>query len=158
MDTTLTAVCRSIRNYFTRTAEQGSYIIESGRIQPVTGEYLAGQYVRITGSLLNDGVARIQAVGDGYIEISIPGIGASDEAFEGGIHGLAIPQDFLAVVDDIRAFNERQKGANSDLVSESIGNYSYSRATGKNGAPATWTEAFASRLNPWRRMFDEGNT
>jgi hypothetical protein len=41
------------------------------------------------------------------------------------------------------------------LQSESFGEYSMTRASGKNGGLLTWDEQFQDALTPYRRMFSE---
>lgn len=80
-----------------------------------------------------------------------------NEIFTGAVCGLAVPPDFIQLVSDIKQFQENAaKNPNLGLVqSESFGGYSYSMATGANGNVASWQSAFQSRLNPYRKMFDE---
>lgn len=145
----LSHVMNSINNYFVRTVEHGTFTI-SGGVITVHDTYLVGQHIRIMGSLLNDGVFEVKNT-----LISIPGAG--DETFTGAVCGLAVPADFLELVEQITAFQSKasKNPAAGMLQSESFGGYAYSVATGANGLPATWKEAFATRLNPYRRMHNE---
>lgn len=74
----LAQIMDSINNHFhTRDkrrniiSEKGEFTIESGIIKPVTGRYIVGQYIRILGSILNDGIYQIESIRDGYIDVSI---------------------------------------------------------------------------------------
>lgn len=84
--------------------------------------------------------------------------GAVDEEFDGVIYRLAIPRDFLALVEKISKFCESEAGTPSNVASESFfgGSYSYTLATGKDGAPLTWREVFKSELVKYRtKMFPD---
>ena len=141
----LLAVMREVRNFFIATSESGDFEIKNEVIN-LKGEYLRGQYVAVTGSLLNDGVYRL--VSDDLWLVS-----AVDERFTGVVYGLRVPRDFAELVDEIAAWNAQN--APSDKVSESFGTYSYHRATDAQGGAATWQSVFGRRLTPYRRMFAE---
>ena len=96
-----------------------------------------GQYFRILGSVYNDGVYQYPAV-------------LTDEVFEGQIWAMRVPPAFIALSGEIDEYIA--KNAESPYTSESFGGYSYTKATGESGAPLTWREAFASRLNAWRKI------
>ncbi|MDL2253834.1 hypothetical protein LJC49_07155 [Ruminococcaceae bacterium OttesenSCG-928-I18] len=155
MEKELTAVCTECRNFFIKTIEQGWYTLTDGEI-PVKDTYIAGQYVYLVGSMVNDGVHKVDEASNGTIRIS----GTTNEEFRGAICGLAIPQDFLEVVKEIEAQMAIEASDTSDktLQSESFSNYSYNRASGggaSGGVAATWKEAFATKLNPYRKMYRE---
>jgi hypothetical protein len=67
---------------------------------------------------------------------------------------MAIPKDFLALAKEIEDWQAKYGDVlNSPYTSESFGGYSYSKASGKNGGGAvTWQDAFATRLNLYRRI------
>lgn len=137
----LAEVCADIRNYFTRDADKhfGTFQISGGAIAPL--DFLQpGQYFRIVGSVLNDGVYQYGETGIAFL----------DETFEGAIWAMRVPPAFIALVKEIEAYtNDNKPGA---FTSESFAGYSYTRATDKNGAPLGWQAAFASRLNKYRRV------
>lgn len=142
MAITIAAVMRHLCNYFERVHVEGEITISGGVVSPVVN----APYVYISGSLHHDGV---QQMISGAIAKDIH----TDETFDGCVWALYPPDEFLGLCEEIAAFD----GANAPgaLASESLGEYSYTRATGKNGAPVTWEDAFAARLSPWRRMFTE---
>lgn len=142
----LSEVCHDIRNYFETNKYYGEFVVESGMI---TGDFeLAdGQYFRVVGSVFNDGVHRF---GDD-LELH-------DETFNGAIWAMAIPDEVIAIANDIEEWNElygKPDSANmSPYNSESFGGYSYSKSgggTATDGA-GTWQKAFASKLNKWRKI------
>lgn len=98
---------------------------------------LPGQYYRIRGSVLNDGLHR---QGDNDLH---------RETFTGEVWALAIPREVIALSQQIEAWCAQHP--ESDLVSERFGDYSYTRA----GASGGWQSAFAARLAPYRRVYDD---
>ena len=110
---------------------------------------LDGQYIRIVGSLLNDGVYQYSD----NIE------GLTDEEFDGAVWSLAIPKEVVAISEEIKTWVAQYGGASSAAMSpfssESFGGYSYSKggASGNSNASAgDWKSAFASRLDQWRKI------
>lgn len=101
-----------------------------------------GQYFRICGSVFNDGLHRY------------PATDLTDEAFEGTVWALAVPQAVVSLADEIDAW-ETKNGAAAvgPYQSESFGGYSYTKATDTHtGGAVTWQSAFRSRLNAWRKL------
>lgn len=97
-----------------------------------------GQYVRIFGSLFNDGVRKY------------PLTGLTDEAFTGCVIPLAIPRVILALAEEIETWSAKNQP--TAFTSESFGGYSYSKATKSNGTAAGWREVFADDLKPYKKM------
>lgn len=143
----LNELCQELRNYFDKAQPKffGQIVVEDGKI--TNEEFLAAikpnQYFRIVGSIFNDGVYCFKE------ELSL-----EDETFDGAIWLMAIPKDFLALAEEIEDWQAKYGDAlNSPYTSESFGGYSYSKASGKNGGGAvTWQDAFATRLNLYRRI------
>lgn len=132
----LDIVCREIRNYFVKSVHNGRFTVIDGTMQlPFLVE---GQYFRVIGSVLNDGIYQ-------YPENSL-----QDEAFSGTIVAMAIPPAFLKLVEKIKEFNA--KNNYSPYTSESWGGYSYTKATDSNGQAVGWKTAFAKELNAWRKI------
>ena len=71
---------------------------------------------------------------------------------------MRVPPDVLSLLDDINDYEAEYGAVNlSPYQSESFGGYSYTKASrgqlGNNsGAVVTWRDAFASRLNKWRKI------
>ena len=148
----LTELCGYLRNWFDRERILGKFKIQGGVIVPENslGELslLNGQYIRIVGSVLNDGVLLYKSTG---VE------GLRDESFNGAIWILAIPQAVVDISKEITAWQAKYGGADSaamsPFASESFGGYSYSKgAIGTNGEGAGWVSAFGSRLSQWRKI------
>lgn len=104
-----------------------------------------GQWYRIDGSALNDGLHLHPAT-------------LEAETFDGTVTPLRIPKPLLRVVEDIGAWLERNSGAaDSPYASESFGGYSYTLKAGvapQSGAQGLsgWRLAFRDRLSPWRKI------
>lgn len=149
----LTEICQYLRNWFDKgqTKYIGTISISGGNIACDGAEIplLDGQYFRIIGSVLNDGVHQY------------PASDLTDEEFNGGVWSMAVPLHFLALVDEITAWCEKYAsvdGANlSPYASESFKGYSYTKASGATGgnsalSTTTWQGAFYARLAPWRKI------
>ena len=143
----LTELCQEIRNWFDRARYTGTYTIEGGNL---TADFLKnGQYFRIIGSIFNDGVYKY------------PAKNLTDEVFEGAVWALAIPKAVVALANEIQEWRDKYEAIDSASMSpfnsESFGGYSYSKSGGGSGGGsgsegASWREAFASRLNAWRKL------
>lgn len=132
-------VLRTIRNFFPVENHYGTFKIEQGAIAL---DFLKdGQYYLIEGSVFNDGIHQHQE------EVQL-----IDEEFDGTVTALAIPQAVLDLVSEIEDW-QAQYGNASPFNSESFGGYSYTRTNGNgNGGASSWKEAFAQRLNAWRKL------
>ena len=140
----LTEICAEIRNYFltesSGSIHSGEFVIANGGIMPL--DFLKdGQYFRIVGSALNDGVYKYGN-----------NLKLTDEVFVGAVWAMNVPPAFIALADEIKKFCESDSGTASPYTSESFGGYSYSKATDSNGVPLTWQSVFAKRLNKYRRI------
>lgn len=135
----LEKVMRHVKNWFVvpNGIHHGKYVIKNGSISL---PFLAkGQYFRIVGSIFNDGVYQY-----GVNSLS------NTEEFYGAIWAMAVPKSFVELVEKIEEWDEQNTAG--VYVSESFGGYSYTKATGANGAPHTWKEHFRSELNEWRKL------
>lgn len=137
----LTEICAYLRNYFCQDKDKyfGSFEISGGTIAPL--DFLReGQYFRIVGSVFNDGVYQY------------PASNLIDEKFNGAVWAMSVPPALIALSADIEAYNKDEANKPSPFTSESFGGYSYTKATGKNGASISWREAFSNRLSRWRKI------
>lgn len=142
----LTELCAELKNYFLRDRDEdihyGEYTISGGSID--LPFLLNGQYFRIVGSVLNDGVYQY------------PADGLADEVFTGAVWSMAVPSSVVDLAADIEAWNEKNADAiNSPYQSESFGGYSYSKGynSATSGSSAvSWQSQFATSLNKWRRL------
>lgn len=157
----LSEVMNDIRNHFAISrstgrihgSESGDFTISDGKIS-VCNKYVVGQYIAIVGSVLNDGIYRVEAFEDGIITIKESD--ANDkiwgETFTGTIYSLRVPQDFIQLVDKIKAFTESTAGQSSNITSVSFGIQSQSFGTDSNGVRAGWQTVFRNELHKYRRM------
>lgn len=134
----LERVLRYLRNWFVVSVHTGDFSVENGGITlPFLRE---GQYYRIIGSTLNDGVHKY---GDGQ---EMP-----NEEFSGEIWALAVPPSLLETVEKIEAWETKNaEAAHSPYQSESFGGYSYSKSADSVGSG--WQTAFRSELSVWRKL------
>lgn len=144
-------ICAEIKNYFTYDHDKhiGDWAISNGTISPVVD--FPTDYIRIVGSRLNDGVHKVSD----FVENPL-----QDEEFHGAIWIMSPPAAFLALVEEIEAWQDANGKADSTAMSpfqsESFGGYSYSKASGSwsNGLSSvpTWQSTYAKRLNIYRRI------
>ena len=141
----LTEICQYLKNWFDRgqpkfygkfTLSDDELLFDGASIDSFIKD---GQYIRIVGSVLNDGV------------YEYPLQGTNDETFDGAVWALAIPQAVIKLADDIKEWSVKygtvEAPAMSPYNSESFGGYSYSKG---GGAETSWQSVFASRLSQWR--------
>lgn len=143
-------VCAHIHNYFEidpvtgqTMLYQGTYTIENGTL--VLPFLTNGQYFRVFGSKLNDGV---------YL---YPSVDMIDETFTGVIWEMRPPRTFLKLVDEIQAWMDKYGDVmkNPYQSEDVIGVYRYTKMTqGKVTGEfiATWQNVFKDQLNEWRRL------
>lgn len=149
----LTEICGYLKNWFDRDRYIGKFEIADGKISTnIEMTLLENQYIRIVGSILNDGVYQYHADG---IE------GLSDEAFDGSVWSLAIPKALIDLAAEIEAWQGKygsvDSAAMSPYNSESFGGYQYSKSTGatsttETNTPNSWQAAFANRLSRYRKI------
>lgn len=148
----LSELCGYLRNWFERDKYIGDFTISNGVIngdKPIN--LLSGQYIRIVGSILNDGVYLYNPEG---IE------GLVDETFHGAVWSLAIPKEVVALDAEIDAWQSKYGGVDSASLSpfssESFGGYSYTKSTSNTEESSSglggWQSAFANRLSQWRKI------
>lgn len=144
----LTEICQYLRNWFDKTRIIGTFTIENGVISYGNGnviDLLTGQYFRIVGSVLNDGV------------YAYPVSDLKNETFDGAVWYMAVPPELVTLSQEIEEWIAANNTAIlSPYQSESFGGYSYnlrgsSNSSGQQMAP-TWQSQFAARLAPWRKI------
>lgn len=145
----LTEICTELRNFFCSSSDIhiGNYTISEGRLSPPV-RMENGQYYRIVGSVFNDGVHR----SDDVLQ--------DESAFTGGVWLMRIPQDFLQLVAEMEAWQDKYGGVDSPNMSpyssESFGGYTYSKAQGYAGSGGgmlnTVISVFGDRLRKYRKI------
>ena len=144
-------ICAEIKNYFVREGDIhiGDWEVSGGTISPALD--LPTDYFRIVGSRLNDGVHKVSELETKPLK---------NESFHGGIWIMSPTDDFLQLVEEIEAWQNKNGIVGSDNMSpfssESFGGYSYSKASGGSSSSGssvpTWKSMYASRLNLYRRI------
>ena len=140
----LEAMLTHLHNWFPAKdgKHAGAFAIASGVLSPDVG-LIAGQYYRIKGSVLNDGLHQAGNPDDILM----------DERFTGEVWALAIPRAVQDMAEEIATW--RESNPETDKTSESFGGYSYSRAQSASGGVGGWQAAFSGRLNAWMRPSDD---
>ena len=148
---TMYELCAECRNWFLREIIRGDFRVIDGVLQPVP-DVPDGAWIRVVGSLKNDGVYRM------------PHGDFADEAFTGAVWLMAIPDDFVTLLDDITEWETATAKAVADAsaqilagpyTSESFGGYEYTRKTGLGDVPTSWRDprlGFAAQVNRWRKI------
>lgn len=148
---TMGELCAECRNYFVSAVIAGQFTVSEGVLQPVPG-VPDGAYIRIVGSLFNDGVRKY------------PAVNLTDESFSGAVWLMAVPPDFVALLNDINAWEAANltaiASATAEVLagpysSESFGGYTYQKKTGLGDVATSWRDprlGFAARLNIWRKI------
>ena len=138
-------ICAEVKNYFVQRdvdIHAGNYTIANGEISPVSFVRV-GQYYRIVGSALNDGVYK-RGTDDQHLH---------DEEFFGAVWSMRVPKDFLALCEEIEAWQTANAAALSGpYQSESFAGYSYSKGSSANGGAWTWQDQFRNKLNAYRKL------
>lgn len=136
----ITDLCTEINNWFETDRHIGKFAIENGELK--VDFLLKGQYFRVVGSILNDGVYQY------------PVSDLADEVFDGAVWPMAIPAEVIDLANEITEWcGKNQAALDSPYQSESFGGYSYTKESGSNGSKSTgWQGHFSSRLNKWRKI------
>ena len=137
---TMNDLCDKLNNYFEREIHTGTFTVENGSIS--LPFLLNGQYFRIVGSVLNDGVYKY------------PCSGLTDESFRGEVWAMGVPPALIALLADINDWIEKYgEKAESPYQSESFAGYSYTKSTNsQNGGAVDWEYSFRSQLSRWRKI------
>lgn len=132
-----------LKNYFIDPDEDihtGDFVIENGSID--LPFLLNGQYFRIVGSALNDGVWQY------------PATQLLDEGFSGAVWAMRVPPSLIALAAEIEDWQSTNAAVlATPYQSESFGGYTYAKGGGSHGGSYSWQDHFGARLNPYRRLF-----
>lgn len=138
-------VLRYLNNYFIRSVHSFNSILADGFIVDDPSDFVAGQYVCIFKSKINDGVYKIDSIVEN--KLVVDGGVLSVESDEMVLCGLSIPKSLLNVITEIESYNSSNDGS---VKSESLGDYSVTYgADGGSG----WGEVFKTKLQPYRKVF-----
>lgn len=145
-------VMREVNRHWPRSYENITLTF-SAAASTITGEmtetYLAGQYIMIDCSVLNDDVykiASVSVVGDDTILTVNEGL--QSEVATARLFGLMPPKDFLELVTEIDTY--KASGNKEGITSESIDDYSVSYGSGGG-----WRDTFRKRLDVYRQAFGD---
>lgn len=151
----LSEICLYLKNWFNRNQPKyiGKFTIANNAITFEGGDMTIQnkQYFRIVGSVFNDGVYQYGA----------ETLSLTDESFEGAVWLMAVPPDFISLVAEIEAWQEKYGSVDSENMSpyqsESFGGYSYTKASGGSSgsdsqSSPSWARAYADRLRRYRKI------
>lgn len=145
----LSRICANLRNYFIQVSQDvytGTYTVSDHDITPLTS-LIDGQYFRVVGSVLNDGVYQY-----GNTESMSK---LKDETFNGAIWAMRVPQSFLDLVADYDRLNAKVEElalVSAGFASESFDGYSYTLSSGAPAELLQWKSRLDSELNQYRRI------
>lgn len=138
---TMNDLCDKLNNYFEREIHIGRFNIENGGISlPFLRE---GQYFRIVGSAMNDGVWEYPVKEE-----------LADESFCGEVWAMGVPPAVIALLADINQWQTKYgESSTSVFQSESMPTYSYTKATDSvTGGAVTWESVFRNAMSRWRKI------
>lgn len=128
-----------IHNYFVKDIMAGGFTISGGSVEGL--HLLNGQYFKIVGSVLNDGV------------YCYPTDALVDEQFDGEIWAMAVPPSVIALSTEIQIWVSKYgNSVDSPYQSESFGGYSYTKGSNSAGSSINWQDVFRGKLNRWRKI------
>lgn len=138
----LSEVCKELRNWFEKEIVFDTFTIADGKLTVQDAQ--DGQYVRIVGSVFNDGVYKY------------PLENLIDETFKGAVWLMAVPPEVISLSEEIDAWKTKYADILlSPYQSESFGGYSYTKASGSStntDSKVAWQNVFADRLSHWRKI------
>ena len=155
--TDITEMCDYCNNYFLKDYIElsdiytGDFTISGHGFVSPDFTLKSGQYFRVKGSDLNDGV---------YCNTQESLNTLKDEEFTGQVWLMSVPRAFVALCDKIAEWQTANMAVTSPnmspYTSETVqGVYSYSKgSTGSNsgGSAVSWQAQFSGLLNPYRRI------
>ena len=145
----LTEICGYLRNWFCDDTDiiVGNIVVGDSEITVPYGVIQPDQYIRIVGSVFNDGVWQ-------YGSATF-----RPETFDGAVWPMRMPKTLIDLATDIEDWQAKYGKADSKAMSpfnsESFAGYSYSKSSsgiGEVASPTTWQGVFAARLSPWRKL------
>lgn len=147
----LDILCKELNNWFDTQRIIGDIKIVDGKItnEKFVANIKEGQYFRIVGSVLNDGVYKYND------ELSL-----QDEDYHGAVWLMAVPPKVISLAEEIEAWQAKYGGIESVNMSpynsESFGGYSYSKSGGGSSdgtsGSGTWQSVFANQLKQYRKV------
>jgi len=133
-------ILKEINNYFVRSVEYSTITIAGTLITGFSETYIAGQYINIEGSVLNDGTYKILSNTSGVITLTTS---LSSETTSMYIYGLQIPKSIIDLSTEISTYAQ---AITPGVASESQGGRSVSYIEGSS----SWQSAYKKTLNAYR--------
>jgi len=141
-------VMNSINNHFVDGADYGTFqIVSDGITGSFSETYIAGMYVMIENSKINDGIYLITDVTSGKITVDTV-LNAESTSDPILIFPCTPPKSFIDLATEISGYTEKV-----GISSEKLGDYSVSF----NGE-GSWENAYSSKLNTYRKIYDDRQT
>ena len=136
-------IMQDVNNFFVVDSEEINVeVTATTLIGDFENEYIAGQYILLQNSLLNDGVYKITNVTATILTLDAT-LTAEDTDRVMCLSALKIPPSFLNLANEIIA-----SGSNEGVLSESVSRYSISFGDGGKA----WTNLYKKALNNYRKM------
>jgi len=152
----LNAVLRELNNYFIKYTNGVANFTFSKEVTFTSNDtltatsfadtFIAGEYIHIEGTRVNDGVYLISAIDattitiDATVDFTI----TNEPEVSTTLTKLYIPDDVIQLVDEINTYNTNNEDG---VVSESQGNRSVTFDGG-----SSWRKAFSKRLSSYRKV------
>ena len=152
---TLTDLCGELNNYFDVLRIYGEFEISNNSIDLSNYNVHDGQYIRIVGSVFNDGVYQYPFRNiSRRVSVRIPPENELvDEKFDGAIWVMAVPSSVITQIEEINHWEAaNQSTLNSPYQSESFGGYSYTLKTENAEGGLNWQTHFRRKLDRWRKI------
>lgn len=136
--------CEEVNNYFEQTRIFGEFEIVDDSIDLNKYNVQEGQYIRVVGSVFNDGVYQYPIPPENELV---------DEKFDGAIWVMAVPSSVVTQIEEINQWEAtNQSTLNSPYQSESFGGYSYTLKTENAEGGLNWQTHFRRKLDRWRKV------
>jgi len=140
------SIMKQINNFFVRSSENGNYeIVADGIIGTFSNTYIAGSYLIIKNSFLNDDIYKILSVTS--TKLVLDAILEPENTKENILLVLSSPpKDFIALATEIVGYNEKGVGVSS----EGLDDYSVSYNT-----DGSWENIYKTKLIRYRRVYSD---
>lgn len=136
--------CEEVNNYFEQSRILGEFEIVDGSIDLNKYNVQEGQYIRVVGSVFNDGVYQYPIPPENELV---------DEKFDGAIWVMAVPSSVVTQIEEINQWEAmNQSTLNSPYQSESFGGYSYTLKAENAEGGLNWQTHFRRKLDRWRKV------
>lgn len=141
----ISQVLRYLNNYFERTIESFDEIVNDGVIGSFNEYYVAGMYVFINNSRLNDGVYKIASATTSKLTFEETNlIAEKDPSVLYSVYGLSIPPEVLSIITEIESYTP-----SDGVTNESIDDYS----VGYTG-DGSWQSVYSTKLSRYKKVYN----